>query len=325
MYKKTIFCSIILAFIVIILGAYTRLSDAGLGCPDWPGCYGKLIVPDVADGSQIAGYDRPVEVKKGWIEMIHRYMAAILGLLIISIVLMTFSNHSEKSRPKTLSAILLLLVIFQGILGMFTVTKLVHPLIVSMHLLWGFAIMSLLFWLWLSQTNKANIYKQHILKRHKVLIIAVFILLLIQIFLGSWTSTNYAALSCGNDFPTCLNQLWPQNMDFKSAFFLGKLGVNYEGGILSNDARIAIQMLHRIGAIILSIAVIFLIYNLKLYKILKKNLKIIAILLIFQIILGISNIIFGLPILIASMHNGFALLLLLGFLPIIYKVFYPTK
>lgn len=295
-----------MALIVVIIGAYTRLSDAGLGCPDWPGCYGQLTAPHI----------------KGWIEMVHRYIATILGMSIFAIFLMNCSKKSRKYKPKILSTFLLLIVILQGALGMWTVTELLHPVIVSIHLLGGFTITCLLYLLWVIETNnRYEIYKQHILKRHKLLVVAVFILLITQIFLGGWTSANYAALSCGNSFLTCLGQFWPENMDFKNAFFLGELGINYEFGTLENEARTAIQMIHRIGAVILSVAIIFLIFQLKSYRIIRNNLNIIAMLLTLQITLGISNVIFSLPILIASMHNIFALLLLISFIPILYKIF----
>lgn len=323
MYKKTIIFSIILAFIVVVVGAYTRLTDSGLGCPDWPGCYGQLIVPNVEDGTQISGYDRPVETKKGWIEMIHRYIASLLGLLILAIFLMSFINKSTESKTKIISAALLLLVIFQGILGMLTVTELVHPIIVSMHLFGGFATTSLLFWLWLSHSKVRNLYKQHILKRHKLLIVAVLLLLLGQIFLGVWTSTNYASLACGNSL-LCSGSIWPENMDFQNAFFIGELNVDYEFGVLSNESRVAIQTLHKIGAIVLSLAIVFLIYSLKHYKALIQNLKIMALLLTTQIALGIMNIVFWLPIITASLHNLVALLLVLNFLSIIYKTISKT-
>ncbi len=193
MYIKTLSIALILALVVVVLGAYTRLADAGLGCPDWPGCYGQLIVPDVLDGTTIEGYDRPVEAAKGWKEMVHRYAASTLGLLIV--VLFFFAAFRKSSRPQSagLPGFLVLLVIFQGALGMWTVTELVHPGIVSMHLIGGFSTTCLLLWLLLNQQPPSR-HHQHILKRHKLILITTFALLCLQIFLGGWTSTNYAEL-----------------------------------------------------------------------------------------------------------------------------------
>ena len=201
MYSKALYLSFILALIVVILGAYTRLADAGLGCPDWPGCYGKLLVPDVIS----AEYDRPLDIAKAWKEMVHRYAASALGLSIVVIFLLAVFRKPKTLHSIKLPTALLLLVGFQGALGMWTVTELVHPGIVSMHLMGGFTTAVLILWLLLNQSvpNRIN---QHILKRHKLILVASLTLLLVQIFLGGWTSTNYAALSCGQYFPTCLGE-----------------------------------------------------------------------------------------------------------------------
>ena len=187
MYSKALNLSFILALIVVILGAYTRLADAGLGCPDWPGCYGQLLVPDVIS----AEYDRPLDIAKAWTEMIHRYAASILGLSIVVIFLLAIFRRPETLRSVKLPTALLLLVSFQGALGMWTVTELVHPGIVTMHLLGGFSTTTLLFWLLLNE-RKPLVLDQPILAKHQIMLAIVTVLLIFQIFLGGWTSTNYA-------------------------------------------------------------------------------------------------------------------------------------
>ena len=261
MYTKTLNLSIILALIVVILGAYARLADAGLGCPDWPGCYGQLLVPDVVSSE----YERPLDIAKAWKEMIHRYAASTLGLAIIVIFIFAALGKTERAQSIKVPAALLLLVGFQGALGMWTVTELVHPGIVTMHLLGGFSTTTLIFWLLLNQRKPTQL-NQAVSKRDKMILIVVTVLLAFQIFLGGWTSTNYAALSCGEYFPSCLDQMWPDNMDFENAFYWGPLGIDYEFGVLENPARSAIQMVHRIGALVITGALIGLAF---VYKIIR--------------------------------------------------------
>ena len=323
MYIKTLSIALVLALIVVVLGAYTRLADAGLGCPDWPGCYGQLVVPDVLDGTTIEGYDRPVEAAKGWKEMVHRYAASTLGLLIV--VLFFFAAFRKSKRPQLagLPAFLVLLVAFQGALGMWTVTELVHPGIVSMHLIGGYSTTCLLLWLLLNQ-QPASRHHQHILKRHKLILITTFALLCLQIFLGGWTSTNYAALSCGEFFPTCLGEWWPGGMNFADAFFWGPLGIDYEFGVLDHDSRSAIQMLHRVGALVVTTASVILIVSMKNYPRLKGGLMLVMLMLLLQVTLGILNVMLSLPMLIAVLHNAVALGLLLSFVALMHKVFRKT-
>jgi cytochrome c oxidase assembly protein subunit 15 len=323
MYIKTLSIALVLALIVVVLGAYTRLADAGLGCPDWPGCYGQLIVPDVLDGTTIEGYDRPVEAAKGWKEMVHRYAASTLGLLIV--VLFFFATFRKSKRPQSagLPAFLVLLVAFQGALGMWTVTELVHPGIVSMHLIGGYSTTCLLLWLLLNQ-QPASRHHQHILKRHKLILITTFALLCLQIFLGGWTSTNYAALSCGEFFPTCLGEWWPRGMNFADAFFWGPLGIDYEFGVLDHDSRSAIQILHRVGALVVTTASVILIVSMKNYPRLKGGLMLVMLMLLLQVTLGILNVMLSLPMLIAVLHNAVALGLLLSFVALMHKVFRKT-
>ena len=316
MYQKILNLTLLLAIIVVVLGAYTRLGDAGLGCPDWPGCYGELLVPDVVSGD----YDRPLDPVKAWKEMIHRYAASILGLCIFGLFFLAALRKTPKPQSYALPSFLVLLVLFQGALGMWTVTQLVHPGIVSMHLMGGFATTALLFWLLQNQQPRKR-FNQHILKRHKSVLIATIGLLLFQIFLGGWTSSNYASLSCGAYFPTCLGEWWPQSMSFKNVFFWGPLGVDYEFGVLEHQARSAIQMMHRIGALVVTLASALLIYSFRNYPRLKSSLVLIITALTLQIVLGILNVVMSLPMLVAVLHNAFALGLLLSLLNLAHKIF----
>jgi Uncharacterized protein required for cytochrome oxidase assembly len=267
MFKRLLQISIVLALIVVILGAYTRLGDAGLGCPDWPGCYGQLTVPDVADGTKIEGYERPLEAAKGWKEMVHRYAASTLGLVILILFVLVLRGKPKYHQPMTLPSFTALFVMLQGAFGMWTVTLLVHPGIVTTHLVGGFMTTVLLAWLLLNQGRPSITYR-HVLKRHKSLVLITLAVLSFQIVLGGWTSTNYAALSCGEEFPTCLGSWWP-TMDFVQALYWGPLGVDYEYGVLENPARAGIQMMHRIGALVTTLLIAALIYLLRGYTHLK--------------------------------------------------------
>lgn len=316
MFNKTINISLILALVVVILGAYTRLADAGLGCPDWPGCYGELLVPNVISSE----YERPLDIAKAWKEMVHRYAASTLGLSILVIFLLAVFRKTERKQSIKLPTALLLLVGFQGALGMWTVTEQVHPGIVTMHLFGGFSTTALLFWLFLNQRPQLKI-GQPVLKRHKLMLIIVTALLIFQIFLGGWTSTNYAALSCGEYFPTCLGEMWPEDMDFKNAYYWGELGVDYEFGILENQTRTAIQMVHRVGALVITAAIIALSFALKNYLAFQKNIVIVLALLGVQVALGIINVVMSLPMFAAVMHNAVALGLLLSLISLAHKMF----
>ncbi len=311
--KKILYFAIILSFIVVVLGAYTRLSDAGLGCPDWPTCYGQIITTsNNIDG--ITYWDA-----KAWKEMIHRYAASLLGLVIIVISVISVFNKNIPKNSKVTSVLLVFLVVFQGILGMLTVTELLHPVIVLGHLLGGMTIVSLLFWLFISCHDNAYNYVCYYSKKGYYFTILTLIVLLVQITLGGWTSANYAALSCGNDFPTCLGYLLPQVADFSQVISVQPLGINYEYGVLESGARVAIQLLHRLGALVTISFVLVLVFLLKNNRNMQKIIKTMLFLLGLQLILGILNVVLSLPIFIAIMHNLVALLLLLTIVNVIYK------
>jgi heme a synthase len=308
----------VLAFTVIVLGAYTRLSDAGLGCPDWPGCYGNLIVPDQAEQANEAYPERPLEQAKAWKEMVHRYAASSLGLLILIMAFMTWTK-SSLSNMRLFASALLLLVIFQGMLGMWTVTLLLKPVIVLSHLLGGLSILSLLYWTVLRQQSRQNAATNAGNTKLLPLVIVGMIVLALQISLGGWTSSNYAALACP-DFPTCQGVWWP-NMDFNEGFILWRgLGIDYEGGVLHGSARTAIHMAHRIGAIIAFITILTI--AIQAMRSGLKNIKltglVVLILLIAQVSLGIANIKLYLPLSVAVAHNGVAALLLLSLVTLLH-------
>ena len=306
--------SLILAFCVILLGAYTRLKDAGLGCPDWPGCYGQLTAPSLETEIEKANFAyplSPVDVSKAKTEMTHRYFAESLGVLIFIYSFTLIFQRKKIFTPKWLPYLLISLVLFQGLLGMWTVTLKLWPIIVVMHLLGGFFTLGLL-WLGFLYLHQRPLPKLPLPSSLSILSTFLLCLLLIQIFLGGWTSSNFVALICP-DFPTCQGKWWP-NVDFKSAFNVFTL--------LETPARTAVHMAHRIGALMIFIVATILIHmlihvrktiqNQVVKAILRKYIRLIAILLLIQIALGISNVVFYLPLPIAVAHNGLAALLFLS-------------
>ncbi len=319
MFKKLLQTAIVLALIVVVLGAYTRLGDAGLGCPDWPLCYGQFGVPDAPDGTKLDGFERPLEAAKGWKEVIHRYAASTLGLVILVLFFLTLKGKNQRPQSLALPGFTVFFVMLQGAFGMWTVTLLVHPGIVTTHLLGGFITTVLLSWLLFNQSKMRATYPA-ITQRHKYLLFATLAVLSVQIILGGWTSTNYAALSCGAQFPTCLGSWWPE-MDFARALHWGPIGVDYEFGVLENQARAAIQMMHRIGALVTTGLVLSLVYVFKGYRHLKINLVAIILLLVTQVTLGILNVLLSLPIAIATLHNLVALLLLLSLVKLTHGIY----
>ena len=325
-FRNIVLASLFLTFVVVVLGAYVRLSDAGLGCPDWPGCYGHIIgVPDTDTELAHANtnFDRAVEAPKAWKEMIHRYFAGTLGILIfvISIFLVRKDKHGE--RHVFAGVVLSSALLFQAMLGMWTVTLQLKPLIVMGHLLGGFTLFNLIAWQFLRTTSWQPQINLNIAKSLFNMSIVVVFVLIGQIALGGWVSSNYAALACV-DFPQCQQSWWPA-MNFKDAFVLWRgLGVDHEFGVLDHPARVAIHYAHRMGAVVATLAIVF--YATRLWKhtdtrqLLKTNAMVISGLLAFQICLGISNVIFKLPLAVAVLHNGVALLLLFSLVTSIYML-----
>jgi cytochrome c oxidase assembly protein subunit 15 len=306
--------SFLVAFIVVLLGAYTRLKDAGLGCPDWPGCYGKLLLTRQAPTlKHAADVGQTLNPAKAWPEMIHRYAAASLVILSFAAVVLIIYQHRLAQQPVGIATLLLFLLFFQGLLGKWTVTLRLHPLIVMSHLLGGLGLLSLL-WILILRLSR-RLPKQVSTSNETLRPWASFGLLLvvIQISLGAWTSANYAAFVCP-DFPLCQGQWWPR-MNFSEGFRLGlNTAMNYEGGVLSHAARTAIQMSHRIMAIITSIylgLVVYQLLNVSKNYFLHSLAVVLAALLGLQLSLGILNVIWMLPLSIALAHNAVAALLLL--------------
>ena len=323
--KKLVLTSIILALIVIILGAYTRLTDAGLGCPDWPGCYGHLIVPQSEvhiDAANQAFPERPVEAHKAWNEMIHRYFASALGFLIlITFILALIQKRQGKINPVKLPFILLVLVCFQGALGMWTVTLNLLPVVVMGHLLGGFSVLSCLFLLYLRMTP-LRIPEGDGQLRHFAKFGLIGIALLVgQIALGGWTSANYASLACV-ELPICQGQ-WTSNLDLAGAFSVPP-AENYEFGVHSYEERMTMHVLHRFGAIVVFLYLswlAFALYTKSNSDLLKKTALLMLIVLGIQIGLGISNVVFMLPLAVAVLHNAVAACLLLVMILLTYTMY----
>ncbi|MDP3087238.1 MAG: COX15/CtaA family protein [Methylotenera sp.] len=303
-FSRLVLISVILTLCVVVLGAYVRLTDAGLGCPDWPGCYGTLTVPQSEAAiakAQSAFPQSAVVVGKAWREMAHRYLAGALGLIVLAIFLLGWQAKREiKCSPWTPS-FLLVLITFQAMLGMWTVTMLLKPAIVSAHLLGGMSTLAILTWLAHRHWGhySANIVKS---SRLRFAVRLAILILFMQIFLGGWTSTNYAALAC-TDFPTCHGVWWPE-MDFQDAFHMVReLGQSANGGILSLASITAIQWAHRLGALITFIYLGILSFNILKYWQLKQLAVILFVVLCIQIFLGISNLLLHLPLVLAVAHN----------------------
>ena len=317
-YKICVFAVFLAAF-VVMLGAYTRLKDAGLGCPDWPGCYGYIGVPETSEelvNAQAAFPGQPVEAEKAWTEMVHRYFASTLGFLILIVAAIAWKNRRDEQSPVNLPLVLLALVIFQGILGMWTVTMGLLPVIVMGHLLGGMATLGLLWLLKLRLESAALPTQRHVLFPLSIIALVV---IFAQISLGGWTSTNYAAIIC-SDFPTCQGS-WLPPMDFAAAFQLWGHGVeNYEGGILGNDARVTIQWMHRLGALVTTVFLIYFAIRLMKTITFRKTAIVIKTVLLVQIVLGISNVVYSLPLPVAVAHNGVAALLLLSIITACYQL-----
>ena len=297
------------AFVVIALGAWTRLVDAGLGCPDWPGCYGFVVFPTTEAEIQLAEsrYPQfPYEIDKAIPEVVHRYFAAALGFLAILLVYFAFKYQLPK-KIKAITSFLLFFICCQGLFGYLTVSLKLLPIIVTGHLFGGFITLSLFFYLFLNTTNGI---KNHNIGHLKVLGGVALLALIVQIFLGVWTSTNYASLACA-DFPTCQGKFIPE-MDFREGFNLAQeVGPNYLYGLLDNEARVAIHYSHRISAIVLTIIFLILISRLW-FSSAAPLASTLGVILVTQISLGIMNVVYVLPLYIAIAHNLVAALLLLA-------------
>lgn len=357
-FHRLAWAAVVLALCVSVFGAYVRLSDAGLGCPDWPTCYGKATWPsqEAAISEANERFERPVEVGKAWREQVHRHIAAILGFMVLGLAalaarrrrfglatvlgssalvavaiplymgghyvlssalvivaqlaLLTFAARAREADFSRIATITLAVIIVQAMLGMWTVTWLLKPAVVMAHLMGGLTMVSLLAFMAWRATPGAMLPRADAHGLRPLLWVGLALLGL-QIALGGWTSANYAALACGTDFPTCQGQWWPET-DFREGFVLWRgIGVDYEGGQLDAAARAAIQLVHRIMAVILAAYLFFLSW--RLYRL--AGLRVwgvaLAVGVVLQWLLGIGNVVMGLPLWMATLHTAGAIALLL--------------
>ncbi len=325
---------VLLCFGVIVLGAYVRLTDAGLGCPDWPGCYGHISPVGAADSpaSQAQFPGRPLHEGKAWHEMIHRYAAGTLGCVIIVIAALAIAARRPKAVGAGFGLLLFATVIVQAVLGMFTVTLLLKPLIVTLHLMFGMTTLALLWWLWLKlqQPGGGSVHLQTVprpggaswagaaAEARIAYWLAVFcvVLLAAQFFLGAWTSANYAAFACP-DFPTCQGAWWPHT-DFRHAFVLWRgLWIDYDGGVLSNAARVAIQLAHRLGALTVTLTfagVTYFVIGRRSLAGARARAYLVLGALGLQLAIGVSMVLNTFPLWLTVAHTAGAALLLMAIL-----------
>lgn len=369
-FHRIAWLAVVLALCVIVFGAFVRLSNAGLSCPDWPTCYGRATWPSVtADVNHPTALDvRPLEVHKAWREQIHRHAAAVLGTLTLLLALLAARrrrlgvaqillaagliaagiplymrgmhdaavacavlgeiilliaalrwNNEDLSRVATFT---LMLIVFQALLGMWTVTLLLKPIIVMAHLLGGMATFSMLTWMaWRATHSPVRIAGANAMRWW---LIGAVVVVGIQIALGGWVSANYAALACANDFPTCVGQ-WVPPHDFREGFVLWRgIGVDYEGGVLDGASRIAIQLAHRAMALVVFVYLLWMALKLIRTPGLWLIGVVLALLMLAQVGLGIANVMLGLPLWTAVLHNGGAALLLFLLVGLLARLCRPT-
>jgi cytochrome c oxidase assembly protein subunit 15 len=365
-----------LALGVIVFGAFVRLSNAGLSCPDWPTCYGRAAWPSVAAdvSNHAATAIRPLDASRAWREQVHRMLAGTLGVLVLALALLAARRqrlgivqvlgaavlvavsipvymrgrheaagvlaalgelvllaaalrwsrepgHGVARALPPIAALTLAMIVFQALLGMWTVTWLLKPVVVMGHLLGGLATFALLAWLaWRATDRPIRVPDATLLRR---LLLLALVLLVVQIALGGWTSANYAALACGTDFPKCVGQWWPPH-DFREGFVLWRgVGVDYEGGVLDGASRIAIHITHRMMAGVVFVYVTGLAMKLMRSPGLRGYGALLAALLLAQVSLGIANVKLALPLPVAVMHNAGAALLLFVLVSLLARVRAP--
>jgi cytochrome c oxidase assembly protein subunit 15 len=329
-YRKLVWVTLFLTFDLIMFGAFTRLTDSGLGCPDWPGCYGQanpfLAHADIS-AAQSAMPSGPVTHNKAWIEMIHRYLAMAVGVLIVGIMVIAwrarlkFGTAANKISP-WYPTMLLGFVCLQGAFGAWTVTMKLQPVIVTTHLLLGLTLLSLLTWLAGRQSLHPSVSSAALSLRAPATAAAV--LLGIQIALGGWVSTNYAALAC-TDFPLCHGMLVPQ-MDFANAFTLWRsLGKTASGEFLPFDSLTAIHWTHRTFAFVVFATISWVGYRSLKIEGLQSTGRWLLTIVLLQLVTGISTIFLHWPLALAVLHNGGAALLVALLTMLNYKIRIPSR
>ena len=303
-FKKLLLLTTITAFCLVVLGAYVRLSDAGLGCPDWPGCFGTLSVPESQSAIENAELNFPtqrVETDKAWKEMIHRYVAGFLGIMIFLIGIISYKNKRVLKVNPIVPYSIVILVIFQALLGMWTVTLLLKPIVVSAHLIGGMTTLGLLTFV--THRYWGKIQANTLKSAHEIFLVrfSLFILF-VQIFLGGWTSTNYAGLAC-TDFPTCHGTLVP-SLNFKDAFDIFRdLGKLSDGSPLPLAVFETIQWVHRLGALVTWLFFIYLASVILKYKTMRNLGYVLVFVITAQFIVGVANLLLHLPTVLAVMHT----------------------
>ncbi|TQV73762.1 heme A synthase [Aliikangiella marina] len=317
------------AMVVVILGAFTRLTDAGLGCPDWPGCYGFMHIPTAEEHIEAANEafpETPYEFAKAWPEMVHRYVAGTLGLLVLWLAIISWRNKDRLAVKH--STFLLILITFQAALGAWTVTMKLHPVIVMLHLMGGITTFSLLAALaaryyYQSGSPVSNTWAID----NKKVVIFTLVVIALQVALGGWVSANYAAMVC-HELPICQGN-WLSDGDFSTGFQLKiPYAETYEFGTLDQNARIAIHATHRIGAIVASVVMLYLVYLLisqRADSVLKNIGYILLGLLIVQVLLGVNNIVMKLPLWNAVAHNAGGALLVVVMAVLLTLILMPKQ
>jgi len=347
LFRRLNLLTLVLCYALVVLGAFVRLSNAGLGCPDWPGCYGHVGVPDAAHEIAAAEQsypDRPVEAPKAWKEMVHRYLAGFVGLLILTMAILAWRDASA-TLPRWLATSIVGVVMLQIVFGALTVTLKVNPLIVTTHLMLGLTTLSLLWWMWLGTRDTPNT-ATNIAAREprnerqawqqmkpgsaagsrplpavlKPLASFALVVLTAQIFLGGWTSTNYAALACP-DFPACHGSFAPKT-ELSDAFKLWHgHDIDYEYGILDVAARATVHLVHRYGALVLStvlVGVALYLLSTGITSLRRLGLAVLGALTL-QVAIGVGLIHLQLPLWLADAHNAGAALLLLTVLALNHR------
>lgn len=318
LYRRILLFTLVLTLVVVVFGAYVRLADAGLGCPDWPGCYGQLSPAHAAERineANLANPHGPVSMPKAWKEMVHRYLASAVGFSIILIAFLAWRRRQADYTNPWLATTLIGVVVFQGLLGMWTVTLLLKPAIVTAHLIGGMTTLAMLMWLYERGQERSRMIAPGMSWFARI----AFALLAVQIVLGGWVSTNYAALAC-TDFPTCHGSFWP-SADYGNAFHIVReLGMTAEGELLSHEALTAIHWMHRIGALVVGVVLAVLGWRLRGEETTRYLGGALLAALVLQIGLGIANVLLSLPLLLAAAHNGGAALLVVIMVCINYRI-----